>query len=302
MTNIPLKRSYAEISQAAWAGLMVGDALGQATEFCHGWQIRRRYPDGVDKMVPGIDETMGRKAAVVTDDTQMAYCLHLALKDAEGWDAAAALRRYREWFDTDPTDVGATIKTALLGKPVGNECQGNGALMRVMPIALWAAEHPGFDWQTAAREDAALTHPSPICGEANVVYVYALLLAMQPGSTPQSIYDACLQFAEEQGCCEIILTTLRNAATEVPDYDGEHIGWVLIALQSAFYQLLHAVDYRSAMLDIVNYGGDADTNAAIAGALLDILYGVGNIPDRWLVCVRAGNEERYTALLPRRRG
>lgn len=55
------------------------------------------------------------------------------------------------------------------------QSQGNGTLMRVFPIALWVAEHSDFDWVSAAREDAAITHPHPVCGDANVVYVYALL-------------------------------------------------------------------------------------------------------------------------------
>ena len=94
---------------------------------------------------------------------------------------------------------------------------------------------------------------------------------------------------------------MQRAASERPDYDGEYIGWVLVALQSAFYQLLHAADFRSALVDIVSAGGDTDTNAAIAGALLASLYGEDCIPRQWLVCVRAVNEARFTRLLPRRK-
>lgn len=293
-------RQRNERARAAWGGLMVGDALGAPAEFCFVRDIYRAYPDGLDRMVPGFGICTDRKAGVVTDDTQMAWCLHQSLLDAGGWDAAAARARYMDWFETDPPDAGDAVRDALLGTPQ-TDSQGNGALMRVLPIALWAAEHPDFDWQTAAREDAAITHPHPVCGDANVVFVHALLQAMQAGATPRGVYESALQFAAEQGLHPLVLVTLRQAESKRPVYDGKYIGWVLVALQSAFYQLLHAADFRSALVDIVSSGGDTDTNAAIAGALLAALYGEDCIPRQWLVCVRAVNDARYTRLLPRRK-
>ena len=98
-----------------------------------------------------------------------------------------------------------------------------------------------------------------------------------------------------------VIDTLRRAATDRPDYDGEYIGWVHGALQSAFYQLLHARDFRSALVDIVSSGGDTDTNAAIAGALLAAVHGPQSIPSKWLACVRMFNQYRYTELMLRRK-
>ena len=288
------------MSRTLWSGLMVGDALGAPAEFNYHGDVMHRFPDGLDRMVGGFGICPDRKAGEVTDDTQMSWCLHQSLLDADGWSPAAAMRRYQEWIDSDPPDAGYATKMALLGNPLP-DAQGNGALMRVMPLALWAAQHPGFDWQTAVREDAALTHPHPVNGECNVVYVYALLLAMKGGMSPQAIYESTLSWAQEQGIMPEVIETLRRAATERPDYDGEHIGWVHVALHSAFYQLLHARDFRSALVDIVSSGGDTDTNAAIAGPLLAAAFGPQSIPSEWLVCVRVANESRYAELVLRRK-
>ena len=288
------------LSRTLWSGLMVGDALGSPVEFNYAVDIRKRFPDGLDRMIEGFGICTDRRLGVVTDDTQMSWCLHQSLLDADGWSPSAAWARYQEWLATDPPDVGDATKEALLGNPQ-QDAQGNGALMRVMPLALWAAQHPGFDWVTAAREDAALTHPHPVNGDCNVVYVYALLLAMKGGMSPQEIYTSTLSWAEEQGIMPEVIDTLRRAATERPDYDGEYIGWVHVALQSAFYQLLHARDFRSALVDIVSSGGDTDTNAAIAGALLAAVHGPQSIPSKWLACVRMFNQYRYTELMLRRK-
>jgi hypothetical protein len=61
----------------------------------------------------------------------------------------------------------------------------------------------------------------------------------------------------------------------------ERQGWVLVALQNAFHQLLHAVSVEEGVTRTVMSGGDTDTNAAIAGALLGAVHGREAIPTDW---------------------
>jgi ADP-ribosylglycohydrolase len=58
------------------------------------------------------------------------------------------------------------------------------------------------------------------------------------------------------------------------------MGWVLIALQNAFWQLLHAATLEEGVIDTISRGGDTDTTAAIAGALLGAVHGRQAIPPR----------------------
>ena len=132
---------------------MAGDALGSPAEFSYRGDIVSLFPNGLRKMVPGFATMAGREAGVVTDDTQMAACLQRALVRADGYDPDIAREEYLAWLATDPPDVGETVKDALEGR-CNLESQANGALMRVFPIALWAVEHPGFDWREAALQDA----------------------------------------------------------------------------------------------------------------------------------------------------
>ncbi len=284
------------ISAVAWAGLMVGDALGAPAEFCYHDDIMVKYPDGLQDMVPGFGVFTERRPGEVTDDTQMAYCLHLALQDANGWNPDAALARYREWLATDPPDVDVVTYDALTGHP-HPDSKGNGALMRVMPIALWAAAHPEFDWETAAREDAALTHPNPICGEVNMLFVHTLLTAMQPRVTEQNIFLSAKSYILKKKLCRSLYCNVVNRSCR-PYYDGIRIGSVNITLRSIFYQMKFAHSFTDALVDIVSSGGDTDTNAAIAGTLLAVWKGVKSIPRPWLAAVHAANDSRYTALLP----
>lgn len=65
-----------------------------------------------------------------------------------------------------------------------------------------------------------------------------------------------------------------------------HIGYAGIALQTSFYELLHAPDFTSGMKSVVRRGGDVDTNGAITGSLLGALFGAQDIPMEWIVTVR----------------
>lgn len=284
------------LARTLWSGLTVGDALGAPVEFSYTADITALFPEGVNRMADGIGLVAFRKAGEVTDDSQMAFCLHRSLQYADGWNPKMAKLLYMQWLSTNPPDVGLATCSALLGDP-DMESQGNGALMRVMPLALWALENPGVDWESAVREDAAITHPHPVNGDANAVYVYALMQAVQEGATPRSVYESTLAWAKDKDIHPAVQDVLRRAATERPDYDGECSGWVLKALQSAFYQLLHAPDFKSALVDIVSSGGDTDTNAAIAGPLLAAIYGPACIPTEWLDKVREANANCYAQLI-----
>ena len=125
-----------------------------------------------------------------------------------------------------------------------------------------------------------------------------MLQATEQGATPQSVYAATLARPRSQSIRPVVLKAVEDAATIRPVCDSHNIGWVVLALHVALYQLLHASDFRAALVDVVSSGGDTDTNAAITGALLATLCGVEFVPEDWLTCVRANNGAEYSDLLP----
>jgi ADP-ribosylglycohydrolase len=76
--------------------------------------------------------------------------------------------------------------------------------------------------------------------------------------------------------------TIRDAA-HTPPADYVHLqGWVIVAFQNALWQLLNAPSLEEGVVDTVMRGGDTDTNAAIAGALLGAVYGRHAVPKQWV--------------------
>ena len=63
--------------------------------------------------------------------------------------------------------------------------------------------------------------------------------------------------------------------------DEKSMGYTLRTLGAALWTYWHATSYKEGILKIVLSGGDADTNAAVAGAILGAKFGIGQIPEEW---------------------
>jgi ADP-ribosylglycohydrolase len=128
-----------------------------------------------------------------------------------------------------------------------------------------------------ARQDAALTHPHPVCQQANALFARAIAMAVKTGPRAEALYEQVESWAVEEGVDPTLLETIRGAASGPPADYVERQGWVLTALGNALWQLLHAPDLEAGVVDTVMRGGDTDTNAAICGALLGAVYGVERV-------------------------
>ncbi|MET0554161.1 MAG: inositol monophosphatase family protein [Vicinamibacteria bacterium] len=264
-------------AQGCFFGQVAGDSLGSQVEFETAAAIASAHPGGVRALVDG-----GRwqtLAGQPTDDSEMALALARSILAEGGYEPGAAYAAYREWYRSQPFDVGNTTRAALNGYLMG-ESQANGSLMRAAPLGVLA--HAAAPAQAAewARADSALTHPHLVCGDAAAAYVVAVGDAVAHGDARHA-WTAALSWARGARAQASVLAALEAAEQEPRAADGENQGWVLIALQNAFHDLLHAESVEAGVVASVARGGDTDTNAAIAGALLGAVHGREGLPASW---------------------
>lgn len=261
-------------AQGVLLGQLAGDSLGSLVAFRDAASIRRRYPDGVRNLADG--GSWDTIAGQPTDDSEMALALARAILAPGGFETDAVRAAYREWFRSDPFDIGGTTRAGLAGTP-NAASEANGALMRVSPIGVWAAGDPARA-AAAARADAALTHPNPVCVAASAAFTASIAIGVAGGDVAAMLAAARAQVdgpARE---------AIEAGAAGAPPADFQrHQGWVCVALQNAFYRLLHAPSLEAGLIDTVGAGGDTDTNAAIAGALLGAAHGRAAFPQRWVL-------------------
>jgi ADP-ribosylglycohydrolase/fructose-1,6-bisphosphatase/inositol monophosphatase family enzyme len=280
-------------AQGCLLGQLAGDSLGGLVEFKPAEAIRGEYPKGVRDLRDG--GTWENLAGQPTDDSELALMLARTLVHLGRYDRGKVLDAYCHWWPMawdrgstltqalDPAGRGKTTagRLRLAGKHASRDSQSNGSLMRVSPLGIFGAASPR-DAAGWARQDSRLTHPHPACQEACAVFVAAIAEAVGKGGPPQRCYEAAVQEATRSGAEAGVCKALVDARHAAPADYTRQMGWVLIALQNAFYQLLHAPNLEEAVVDTVMLGGDTDTNAAIAGALLGAVYGRQAVPPRWV--------------------
>jgi len=269
-------------AQGCLLGQLAGDALGSLVEFQTPEKIRKKYPGGVRDLVDG--GTWNTLAGQPTDDSELALMLARMLVDQRKYDPEEARKVYVLWLDSDPFDCGATIFSGLVGRP-NFDSQSNGGLMRISPLGIFGAKHELHQVAAWARQDAAITHPNPVCQQVNTLYVMAIALAIRQACHARDLYQQIMTWAEELNAERSLLEAVCGAADAPPaDYVHQQ-GWVLTAFRNALWQLLHAPNLEEAVVDTVMRGGDTDTNAAICGALLGAVHGREAIPKRWVDAV-----------------
>jgi ADP-ribosylglycohydrolase len=135
----------------------------------------------------------------------------------------------------------------------------------------------------AARQDACLSHPHVLCQSASSVFAVTLASAIRQGLTAEETHAFAVQWLRQHASESDpgLIRVLERAEYDAPaDYLTQQ-GWVLVALQNAFYQLLHAETLEEGVVETVRRGGDTDTNAAICGALLGAVCGREAVPEQW---------------------
>ncbi len=272
-----------ERAQGCLLSQLAGDALGGLVEFRSPRDIQKDYPNGVRLLQDG--GTWGTIAGQPTDDSELALALARLLAAQRRYDLALARAAYQEWLASNPFDCGHTIRRGLRGQP-DPDSQANGALMRISLLGIFGARYPPAQVAEWARQDAALTHPHPICQQANALFAMAIAQAVRTGCGHQELYQQILSWAEEMQVDPRLLAASRRAQEAPPPDYRRHQGWVLIAWQNALWQLLHAPNLEEGVVHTVMQGGDTDTNAAICGALLGAAYGRKDIPLQWQEALR----------------
>ena len=274
-------------------GLSVGDALGATLEFAF---------DGATPE-PRVETALGMPGGgchgvapgQVTDDTELALALASALADrdpADGFPASAAVDAYRAWFASDPFDVGITCSSAFCprhGLPSATS-QSNGSLMRIAPLAAWAASRDDADIARLAIADASITHDSRIVHLSTAAYAVTVA-ALVRGERPREAIEKAeawleLEAAEDPAARTVLAWAARSPVDgEFTDAVGERQGWAKHAFRLAFYHLRNGSAFEDAMAHVLGVGGDTDTNAAIVGAAMGARDGFEKIPPEWFRAV-----------------
>jgi poly(ADP-ribose) glycohydrolase ARH3 len=164
---------------------------------------------------------------------------------------------------------------------------GNGAAMRVAPVALMA--FPDLEQVAAlARQTALITHAHELGIEGAVLQACAIASrlherpdALEPQAFLEALYG-CVQVPVYREKLDMIQTLLPTADRRaVIERLGNGVA-ADEAVPTALYAFLrHPHAFAEAVTYAISLGGDTDTIASMTGALAGASLGMEAIPRRW---------------------
>lgn len=274
-------------------GVIVGDAIGVPWEF----QAANTAP----RPTPAVGfQTFDQPPGTWSDDGAMTLALLESLLET-GWDLDDQGRRFLAWFDHAQYtatgvcfDSGIATTAALdrirAGTPAaragsdGERAQSNGALMRILPVALMGRDLSDAELVARAEAATAVTHAHPRVQVASSIYLL-VARALLRGEAPRPAIawaTATLSdlFKDSPERRSLIASCFVHK-------EGLGRAYVADSLVSALTALEQGTSFRDVVELAIGYGFDTDTTAAIAGGLAGIHYGAAAVPEEWLAAVRA---------------
>ncbi len=278
-------------ARGALLGLVAGNQLGVPTEHLGTPEaIRKAFPNGVVDLAPPP------KNSPYDDDAAMALLLGESLLASKGFDANDVARRWVKWMKVDGRGIGITTKRALTLIDRGKEpfeagqlanqenpgrSAGNGSVMRCLPVALRYHDDPDRLIRVSTQQ-AAITHADERCtwGAAAVNLAARELLHGNIYFIDEVMHR--IGDRAPRALREAIHRVPRERESDLPIARAGEAGYVVHCVEIAFWFATHHRSLEEALIALAQAGGDTDTNAAVAGALLGARYGDVALPPRWI--------------------
>lgn len=279
-------------------GAVIGDALGVPVEFTSRKE-RKRDPV-VDMRGYGTHQ---QPPGTWSDDSSLMLCTVESLLN--GFDSKDMGQRFVRWYREGlwtpwgkVFDIGGTTRRAIgrLERGVDPESagdgdessNGNGSLMRILPIALRFAGSSPDDFLGYVHSASSLTHRHArsliACG-----FYCLMVAAVLDGSSPLDAYSRAIEtglrtYAKPPYLGEMVpfRKFLSGRIHELAESDIESGGYVVDTLEASTWCLLNSESFENTVLKAVNLGGDTDTTGCVAGGLAGIYFGIERISANWM--------------------
>ena len=290
-------------------GLIVGDALGVPVEFMSRTELMKNPVTGMREY-----GTHHQPMGTWSDDSSMALAELDSIRTVGTIDYTDMMERFSRWCmygEYTPFgevfDIGIATSRALMNYAKGiaplesggktEWDNGNGSLMRILPVCLYLFERQKKVC-TSENESiymihavSALTHAhvrsQVACG---IYYFLVKAILEEEGSLENRLQkgmDRAYQYYRQDLSNHRELENYKRLADlsefkENPKEGIKSSGYVVDTLEAAVWCLLHSYSYKETVLMAVNLGEDTDTIGAVAGGLAGLYYKEEGIPKEWL--------------------
>ncbi len=280
-------------------GVAVGDALGVPVEFKSRYFLKQNPVNTMQGF-----GTHDVKAGVWSDDSSLTFCLAESIN--EGLDLQQLANKFIAWKNENywtaegevfDIGIGTSIAIDRLASGINPELaggveefdNGNGSLMRILPLVLYHKDKPIAERFQITKQISSLTHRH-IRSVIGCLYYLEFAKQIIEGKEKFEIYEnlktEVTDFLKSLNInpSEIVFYNrlLNDNIYELGEDEIKSTGYVVHTLEASIWCLLTTDNYVDAVLKAVNLGEDTDTTGAVTGGLAGMLYGFKTIPQFWI--------------------
>jgi ADP-ribosylglycohydrolase len=299
MNSVP-EISYNDRVLGALWGSVVGDALGVPVEFRNRVEVQSDPVTGMRGY-----GTHRQPKGTWSDDSSLLLCSAESLLRHE-FDTSDMGKRFLAWYREEiwtphgrVFDIGVAtanalsrIATGVRAEVAGGDGQfsnGNGSLMRIIPVSLRFAKLPTRQFLDRVHRASSITHrharSQMACGFFSLM-IRELLAGFDRNTAFVRALREFRDFYELDPfwCLELDYFQLLLAG-DLParrEAEIDSSGYVIHTLTASLWCLLTSSNFQQCALKAVNLGGDTDTTGCVAGGLAGAAWGIQSIPSEWI--------------------
>ena len=285
--------------KSALFGLAIGDALGVPAEFIS----RDYFHENPVTDMNGFG-THDMPAGTFSDDSSLSFCLAEAL--TQEFDLNKIAQNFVKWRTENYWtargilfDIGNATRLAIdrlingvqpdLAGGMKDNSNGNGSLMRILPLLFHLVDKNRDVRFELTNQVSSITHRH-IRSVIACHYYLEFALQIVGGKDKFEIYknlqreisEDIINYTHKQSEAVHFDRLLKENIYELAEDKIQTSGYVIDTLEASIWCLLTTDNYKDAVLKAVNLGDDTDTTAAVTGGLAGLLYGLDEIPSKWI--------------------
>lgn len=285
-------------------GAAIGDAMGVPIEFRKREEL---INNPVTSMIGG--GTYNMPPGVWSDDTSLTLATMDSIIKMRRLDYKDMIDRFclfmnkGEYTATGTVfDIGNTTKKALeryldeginpilCGGDKLNE-NGNGSLMRMLPIALYCHYNNLKEDEilNVVKKASSLTHAHDVSVLGCFIYVLYIMFLLNGKDKFASYnmikcYDYALYF--DPDIVEYYNRLLKTNISKLRVEDLKSEGYIVYTLETVLWVILNCSSFAESIVGSINLGGDTDTIGSIVGGIAGIIYGLEEVPNKWTMALK----------------
>jgi ADP-ribosylglycohydrolase len=301
-------------------GQAIGDALGLATEFMTKKEAAKYYgkngPEDYTDIVQDFHRSRWQLGDWTDDTDQLLLILQVIVEGNGMVDKCEFAKKMLNWRrsgfqeldDYGGMGIGMTVSQTLshscftsdphraareVWERSGRYLAANGAVMRTAILGVLEFNKLGRVVENT-REICLTTHADPRCLASCVAVTTAIALMLQGRFDPhkkeelKDLVTEAVRHAqnvlEHEDQRKELETHIRAGELKQLDLESRNtMGYTFKAVGAGFYSLRTATEFEPTVRKVIMEAGDADTNAAVCGALMGCKFGFSGLP-KSLLC------------------